>query len=260
MKKPYQLHTIPRTRIATFDIYAVGMQKHHVPALLEFDVTDSRKKIRELRRSGEKISFNAWLLKVIGKTLELHPVVSSYLKNKKSLITFNDINISIMVEKDDGDKKVPIPLVLEKVNEKSITEITTEIEKARQLELSKEDIVLNRKSQRYERIYYRLPESLRRVFWRYLLRHPHSAYRMMGNAVVTSLGPVGRINGWFIHNTVHPVSFGVGSVIKKPVVVNDEIKIREILNMTVLFDHDVIDGAPMVRFVNDLTKFIEKDN
>lgn len=38
---------------------------------------------------------------------------------------------------------------------------------------------------------------------------------------------------------------------------DNDIKIREILNMTILIDHDVIDGAPMVRFLNDLTKYIE---
>jgi len=56
---------------------------------------------------------------------------------------------------------------------------------------------------------------------------------------------------------VHLVSFGIGSVIRIPVVYESEIKIREILNMTILVDHDVIDGAPMVRFLNDLTDCIE---
>lgn len=79
----------------------------------------------------------------------------------------------------------------------------------------------------------------------------------MGNTAVTSVGMMGRINGWFIHKSVHPVSFGIGSVLKKPVVIDNEIKIREILNMTILVDHDVIDGAPMVRFLNDLTRSIE---
>jgi len=40
-------------------------------------------------------------------------------------------------------------------------------------------------------------------------------------------------------------------------VTDNEIKIREILNMTILVDHDVIDGAPMVRFLNDLTNYLE---
>jgi hypothetical protein len=68
---------------------------------------------------------------------------------------------------------------------------------------------------------------------------------------------IGKINGWFIQTAVHPISFGIGSIIKKPIVVNDEIKIREVLNMTVLMDHDIIDGAPMARFIDKLTQNIE---
>ena len=56
---------------------------------------------------------------------------------------------------------------------------------------------------------------------------------------------------------MHPVSFGVGSVIMKPAFSGNEIKPREILNMTILVDHDVLDGAPMVRFLGDLTDYLE---
>lgn len=93
-----------------------------------------------------------------------------------------------------------------------------------------------------------------------MLRNPKIAYNRMGNAAITSVGMVGKINGWFIHKSIHPISFGIGSIIKKPVVIDNEIKIREILNMTVLADHDTVDGAPMVRFLNDLTKQIEKES
>lgn len=44
---------------------------------------------------------------------------------------------------------------------------------------------------------------------------------------------------------------------KKNVVIDDKIEIGEIINFTVLFDHDVIDGAPMARFINELSKNIE---
>jgi hypothetical protein len=39
---------------------------------------------------------------------------------------------------------------------------------------------------------------------------------------------------------------------------SDQIEIREILNMTVLLDHDVIDGAPLARFISKLSYNIEK--
>lgn len=257
MTRDYRFEKIPQTRIATFDIFDVGLHKHHVNAMLEFDVTDSRVKLRELRKNGTTVSFNAWLLKVIGIVLKKHPEAAAYFYSKKRLIIFEDINVSMIVEKKTGDSKVPIPLVIEKVNEKSALEIAQEIEKAKDQVLSPDDIVLKKQSSFYQKLYYHLPGFLRRLFWKILLKNPKAAYRTMGNVAVTSIGMIGKINGWFIHKSVHPISFGVGSILKKPVVIENEIKIREILNMTILVDHDVIDGAPMVRFLDDLTNYIE---
>jgi len=257
MRLLFAYQNIPRSRIATFDISSIGASKHHVAALLEFDVTDSRSKLKDLRKSGVNISFNAWLIKVISVVLQKHPEASAFLVSKKKLIIFNDINVSMIVEKTIGQAKVPIPMVIEKADKKSALEITQEIENAKDQELSGRDIVLKKRTAAYENLYYHLPGFLRRAVWRMILKNPKFAYKKMGNAVVTSLGMMGRINGWFIPKSIHPVSFGVGSVLKKPVVVENEIKIRDILNMTILIDHDVIDGAPMVRFLNDLTKAIE---
>lgn len=79
----------------------------------------------------------------------------------------------------------------------------------------------------------------------------------MGNVAITSLGMYGKINGWFIPISIHPVCFGIGSIIKKPIVLYDQIEIREIINMTVLIDHDIIDGANAARFINLFIKDIE---
>jgi pyruvate/2-oxoglutarate dehydrogenase complex dihydrolipoamide acyltransferase (E2) component len=257
MKLQYYFQRIPQSRLATFDVFSIGLLKHHVSALLEFDVTDSRKKLRDLRKNGINVSFNGWIIKVISSVLKQHQEASAYLYNKRQLIIFNDINISIVVEKKIDDNRVPIPMVIEKTNEKSSLEITREIENAKSQELSNKDIVLNKPSTQREKLYYSMPGFMRRAFWKFMLRYPKFAYKKMGNVVVTSVGMMGRINGWFIHKSVHPISFGIGSIVKKPVVNDNEINIREILNMTILVDHDVIDGAPMVRFLNDLTKCIE---
>lgn len=257
MTPNYRFQEIVRSRIATFDIFEVGMGKHHISAMLEFDVTECRKKLRELRKNGVAISFNAWLIKVIATVLEKYPEAAAYIYNKKKLIIFEDINVSVIVEKKIGETKVPLPLVIEKANKKTAAGISGEIDAAKKQELKKGDIVLKQQSSAYQRLYYRLPGFIRRLFWRLLLKNPKAAYRTMGNVSVTSVGMIGKVNGWFIHKSVHPISFGIGSVLVKPVVINNEIKSREILNMTVLVDHDLIDGAPMVRFLGDLTEFIE---
>lgn len=52
-------------------------------------------------------------------------------------------------------------------------------------------------------------------------------------------------------------SFAIGSVARKPVVVRDAIEIREMVNVTAAFNHDLIDGAPAARFVNELRRLVE---
>ena len=257
--KKYKIHKFPDSRIASIDVCEIGNRKHHVTGLVEFDVTESRKKIKEYNKShSNKISFNAWLISVISSTIKKYDISSSYLIGKNKLIIFDDINVSIVVEKDLNGIKVPIPLIIERANAISINSITKQITEAKNKEFTDKDIVLQKKTRRFEKIYYLLPGFLRRYYWKYLLKHPKLAYKKMGNVAFTSIGMMGKINGWFIPISVHPICFGVSSIIKKPSVINDIIEIREMLNMSILLDHDVIDGAPMARFISDLSKNIEK--
>lgn len=254
----YKINRFPYSRIASIDVCEVGKQKHHVIGLIEFDVTDSRKKIREYNKTHiNKISFNAWMISVIGHTLKKHEKISSYLIGRNKQIIFNDVNISVVVEKNINGTKVPIPLVIEKANETSIDLITKQIEEARNAELTENEIVFHKRTQRLEKLYYSLPKLLRRYFWRYLLKHPKLAFKKMGNVAFTSLGASGKVNGWFIPISVHPVCFGVSSITKAASIVDNKIEIREMLKMSVLIDHDVIDGAPMARFISDLAQNIE---
>lgn len=91
-----------------------------------------------------------------------------------------------------------------------------------------------------------------------MLSRPSIAYKKMGNVAVTSIGTMGKGSGWFIPISVHPVCFGISTINKKPVVVDNQIVIREMLHITILFDHDVIDGADMARFISTFTENIEK--
>jgi pyruvate/2-oxoglutarate dehydrogenase complex dihydrolipoamide acyltransferase (E2) component len=234
------------------------MRKHHVSALLELDVSRGREKIRALKARGESVSFTAWLIALLARALEKYPEAAAYRYGKRRLMVFEDIHVSIVVEKELDGRRVPIPMVIEQANRKSVNAITGEIAAAKRQELNDRDVVLGRGSSWYERLYYHLPDFARRAVWTYLLRRPRLAFAKMGNVVLTSVGMIGTLNGWFIHRSVHPISFGIGSIIRKPVVVGEEIRIREILNATVLLDHDLIDGAPMVRCLQAWTRMLEE--
>ena len=43
----------------------------------------------------------------------------------------------------------------------------------------------------------------------------------------------------------------------KPAEVEDRVEPREILDLTIIFDHDVIDGAPAARFTRKVVELIE---
>ncbi|QQS31302.1 MAG: 2-oxo acid dehydrogenase subunit E2 [Sphingobacteriales bacterium] len=247
----------PDSRIATNDVCAVGLNKHHIAAMIEIDVTKSREKIKSDQLENRNISFTAWLVKTISITVKEYENVAAYLKGKRNLIVFNDINVSILVEKEIKGHSVPIPLIINKANERSIESIANQINEARKQPLTKNDLVLEKKSNRLQQLYFRMPGFIRRFFWRYLLHHPQLAFNNMGNVGITSVGMIGHVNGWFIPISVHPICFGIGRITKKPIVIEDSIVIREVLNMTVLLDHDVVDGAQMARFISKLTENIE---
>ncbi len=254
----YKIQQFPHTRIATLDICNIGKLKHHISALIELDITSSREKIKVYNKGNKnKISFTAWLISVIGCTIKKYETAASYLKGKSKIIIFNGINISIVVEKIIDGQKVPIPIVIENVNDKSIESITMQINNAKNEKLTNKDIVLQKKTNQMEKIYYVLPGFIRKFVWRYILSHPNLAFNKMGNVAFTSIGMMGKVNGWFIPISVHPICFGISSIIKKPVVIENKIEIREILKITILIDHDVIDGAPMARFISEFSKNIE---
>lgn len=135
-----------------------------------------------------------------------------------------------MIEKEINGQKVPIPLVIEKASEKSIEEITYQISVSKKELQTENDIVLHRKSTQIEQLYYLFPSFIRLFFWKLILRRPNSVFKNIGNVAISSLGMIGKINGWFIPISIHPICFGIGSIIKKPVVNDDKIEIGEILN------------------------------
>jgi len=50
---------------------------------------------------------------------------------------------------------------------------------------------------------------------------------------------------------------GVGSIVKRPIVVDDEIVIRQVMNFSFTFDHRAINGAPVGKFLAILSEYIE---
>jgi pyruvate/2-oxoglutarate dehydrogenase complex dihydrolipoamide acyltransferase (E2) component len=75
---------------------------------------------------------------------------------------------------------------------------------------------------------------------------------------ITAVGMFGEgHSGWGIFPVTHVLGLVVGSIAWKPAVIEGRIEPREILHLTLVFDHDVIDGAPAARFAQRLVELIE---
>lgn len=256
----YTIQTFPWSRLLTTDIGKLGLQKHHIKSMIEIDVTDSRIKLnRKKSKSNNKVSFTSWILKCISQAVSENKQVHALRKGKNKLIVFNDIDISVIVEKNIDDVPVPIPLVIRNVNKKSITEIYLEIDKAKKQEIINENnyVLEQNKKKDSMKLFLILPQFIRLIIWKIILSNPHRLKNLMGTIIVTSVGMIGDVSGWAIPYSIHPLCFAIGSIIKKPGVKNGKIEIREYLNLTILMDHDVIDGAPALRFVSKLKELIE---
>jgi pyruvate/2-oxoglutarate dehydrogenase complex dihydrolipoamide acyltransferase (E2) component len=255
----YKTETFPLSRIATIDIGQTGLKKHHIKALIELDVTEARKSIREKRKQSEKISFYSWLIKCISLAVENSRELQAVRKGRQKLILFDDVDISTVIEREVDGQKVPLPYVIRKTNVKSISEIYAEIRGGQKQSIEGEDdyVLGESKNRLLMKMYYCLPGFIRRFIWNRIISNPFLTKENMGTVMITSVGMIGKINGWVIPVSVHPICFAVGSIIKKPGVIKDQIEIREYLYVTVLVDHDVIDGAPAVRALSKLTRLVE---
>jgi pyruvate/2-oxoglutarate dehydrogenase complex dihydrolipoamide acyltransferase (E2) component len=255
----YKIETFPISRVSTVDIGITGLKKHHIKALIELDVTEARKMIKEKKKLTKNISFNSWLIKCISHAVEECAQVHGIRKGKKDVVIFEDVDISIVVEREVQGKRVPLPYVIRKTNEKNIADICDEIRNSQKQSINDEgDYVLGeKKNELLMKFYYAMPGFIRRKIWQHIIRSPFLTKQNMGTVIITSVGMMGKINGWVIPVSVHPLCFAIGSIVKKPGVIKDKIEIREYLYITALIDHDVIDGAPAVRALSKLTKLIE---
>jgi pyruvate/2-oxoglutarate dehydrogenase complex dihydrolipoamide acyltransferase (E2) component len=249
-----------RFRNPTIDTMIWGRKRHHIPILLDINVTAARAAIHAQKaKTGQGISFTGWIIKCLAQAVSEHKHVHALRKGKRQLIAFDDVDVAIIVERvADTGEKLPMPYIIRKANEKTVAEIHAEIRAAQRSPVAGEVQIDSHRAAWMTKIFTVLPQFVRDwFFWQPVFRNPFWFKRMMGTVSVTSLGIVGQ-NGmsWGIPIGVHPLIIAVGGIVKRPGVLHEQIVIREFVGLTVLFDHDVTDGAPVARFIKRLQELM----
>ncbi len=254
----YERVSFPNSRVATFDIGRLSRKKHHIVGLLEVDITKAKTEIKNQLKAGNNTGVMPWLLKVIADTVAENKQVQAMNTTGNRQYVFKDVDISSPLERQINGQRVPLMMVCRKANTKSIEEIAEEIQASAKQKVSDEsDYVLSEKSgSAAQKLFFNLPQFLRMLIWNYILRHPKSIKESMGSVIVTNIGSK-NMNGWIIPKSIHNLCFGIGGISRKPWVVENEIRIRTILCLTVIFNHDSVDGMSASQFTARLVKNIE---
>ena len=197
----------------------------HVFQFDEADITDIQQYLEanqdKAEKAGGKLTITALLTKIVASALVRFPKFNSSLDmENEEMILKNYVNIGIAVATEKG---LLVP-VIKDVDKKSIIEIAVELsniaEKARDGKLTKED--------------------------------------MEGaNFSISNLGGIGGTNFTPIVPAPQSAILGISRSAKKPVYIDDEFKPREILPLSLSYDHRLIDGADGAAFINWITQALQ---
>lgn len=182
--------------------------------------TTAMRHLREDVKDEVKISYNDILIKIVSETLLEFPLLNSSVDGNE-IITRNYVNMGVAVALTDG---LIVPVV-KYANAKGLKDIAKEAkelaEKARSNELSPDDL-------------------------------------KGGTFTISNIGMYGIESFTPIINQPQAAILGINAIADEVKVVDGEIAIRPMMNISLTADHRVVDGAVAAEFMSRLKKYIEK--
>jgi pyruvate/2-oxoglutarate dehydrogenase complex dihydrolipoamide acyltransferase (E2) component len=230
----------------------LGSRRHIIHGLVEADVT----RARELRRllwagADPPISFTAFIVASLSRAVASDPRVQAYRDWRRRLVVFRDVDVVTMIEAEKD--QVAVPHVIRRANQRTVRDISDEI-RAIQAQPGKSE-----QRGALTSLAPRVPRFVRLLFFWIVKKNPHWFKRLQGTVVVTSVGMFGRSGGWGIgFLPTHTLGLTVGGIVQRPGVHEGQVEVREVLNLTISFDHDIVDGAPAARFTSRLIELVEE--
>jgi pyruvate/2-oxoglutarate dehydrogenase complex dihydrolipoamide acyltransferase (E2) component len=247
-----QVVPYPIIRRWTSVAYRSVRNKPMIHGLVEVDVTGPREALRAHKaKSGESLSFTAFLTTCLAKAVDEHKAVQAVRKGSKRLVIFDEVDVWTPIEHDAAGQKLLLPHIVRTANRKSFRAIHDEIRAAQVA-----DVEHAVKGPRF------LPAALFGpsiwLFWRLGRAMPRLLKQRVGTVGITAVGMFGKGAGWGIPPPIPtPLMITVGGIGKKPEIVDGQVAPREYLSLTISVDHDIVDGAPAARFTQRLKELIE---
>lgn len=181
----YEERRFPEFRYPTIDTMNWGSKRHHIPILLEIDVTDARVAIRAQKKSGQRVGLTAWIVKCVAQAVSEHKSIQALRQGNWRLVIFDDVDVALIVERAIANETLPMPYLIRKANEKTVATIHAEI---RAIHYGRRFDSLAWLMQ----FYAWLPKIVRDLFWRSLFRNPFLIKQKMGTIGMSVIGMSGQ--------------------------------------------------------------------
>jgi pyruvate/2-oxoglutarate dehydrogenase complex dihydrolipoamide acyltransferase (E2) component len=228
---------------------AVARKKNSIHLLTEVDITGPRGLIAEHRAStGEALSLTAYVVTCIARALADFPALNSFRKGRR-LVVLEDVTISVAFEREVDGESVPEPVAIQAVNRKTYREVNDELRAAQYRTDEPIGSAMGTAWTRY------VPSFLLRTITRLAYREV-GVWMQFGVVGVTAVGMFGSGPMWLVPLTSSTITAAVGSIARRPELVEGVVHEREYLCLTFSFDHDIVDGAPAARFVARLAEIL----
>ncbi len=202
--------------------------KTRVPHALLVDEADvsgllaERAKWREIgEREGVRITILPFIMKAVVGALERHPALNASLdEGREEIVLKKTFDIGMAVDAEDG---LVVPVV-RNADTKTVIELAREIER---LSAGAHEGTLP-------------PEDL-----------------SGGTFTVTSIGSIGGLFSYPVINVPEAAILAAHKIVSRPVVRDGEIVPRDMMYLSLSFDHRIVDGGEATRFLNEVVRRIE---
>ena len=215
--------------------------------IIEVDVTVPYRVL-----SDSEVSFTAFVIATAGRAAARHPEVHAYRDWRGRVVRHQFVDITTLVEVATDRGPFPLAHLVRDADIRDVEDI------GRELQDVKTDPAKSSEGKRlsgFAPLAGRIPGLARSIYW--VMAKSTRLRNISGTVVVSAIGMFGGGSGHGIGApSVQSLSILVGGVSPKPVAQDGEIVIRDVLDLTVTFDHNIVDGAPAARFTADLREML----
>ncbi len=230
--------------------------------IVELDVTELENYVAQKRKEGVKTTLTYLITLIVGRAIrQAVPQLNTYVKRGKI----------VQREKVDGTVSVLLPggqmgsVKVENADQLTTAEISQEIgnniansRKGNENDTMQSKSFLAKLPWPFRNWFFKIYQTIT-IHWGISLPGLGLDSNSFGSYIVSNIGTVGLDTGYgsLLPSSNISFVFILGSVNKKPVVVDDEIVIRRVMLLSSTLDHRVVDGShggTLFRFIKQIAK------